>query len=171
MAAYLSFLLSSPAVFPNPERLDPTRPKKSYILMGSGLHFCCESMVPLPCLSSFTERNETQLALAWSRLASYPCCAKVSRPRLRHFAIAMLTSCFSVFKLKNLRRAPGQQGKFIKCVCDRFYSFARRINILLFGRVHEDLGHEHDACTINMYLDHNAKESPVPTSLVIEYDA
>lgn len=51
-----------------------------------------------------------------------------------------------VFRLKNLRRAKGQQGSF------------QRVEKMLGG--------------INMkfYLDANAKENPIPTSLVVEYD-
>lgn len=51
-----------------------------------------------------------------------------------------------VFKLKNIRRATGRQGKFHTV--------------------------EHDIAGVNqrLYLDANAKESPIPTSLVIEYD-
>lgn len=51
-----------------------------------------------------------------------------------------------VFKLKNVRRAPGRQGRFHTV--------------------------EHDIAGVNarLYLDGNAKESPVPTNLVIEYD-
>lgn len=52
-----------------------------------------------------------------------------------------------VFKLKNLRRAPGRLGKFAIV--------------------------EHDLAGLKMrqYLDSNAKESPIPTSLTLEYDA
>lgn len=51
-----------------------------------------------------------------------------------------------VFKLKNVRRAKGRHGKFHTV--------------------------EHNIAGVNqrLYLDGNAKESPVPTSLVIEYD-
>lgn len=100
-----------PAKFPNPERMDPTRDPKSYILLGNGLHFCFGARLVAPSI------------------------------------VAMLRE---VFCLKNLRRAPGVRGRFIK--------------------VHEDLGHNRDACTINMYVDMTCAESPVPTSLVVEYD-
>jgi len=52
-----------------------------------------------------------------------------------------------VFKLKNVRRAPGKLGKFTIV--------------------------EHDLAGIKMrhYLDSSAKESPIPTSLTLEYDA
>jgi len=51
-----------------------------------------------------------------------------------------------VFKLKNLRRAPGAQGHFTVV--------------------------EHEFAGVNMrhYLDGNAKESPIPTTLTLEYD-
>jgi len=52
-----------------------------------------------------------------------------------------------VFKLKNVRRAPGKLGRF---------------SIV-----------EHDLAWIKLrhYLDSNSKESPIPTSLTLEYDA
>lgn len=52
-----------------------------------------------------------------------------------------------VFKLKNIRRAPGKQGHFSVV--------------------------EHEFAGVNMrqYLDANAKESPIPTTLTLEYDA
>jgi Cytochrome P450 len=52
-----------------------------------------------------------------------------------------------VFRLKNVRRAPGKQGTFTIV--------------------------EHELAGINMrhYLDSSAKESPIPTSLTLEYDA
>jgi hypothetical protein len=51
-----------------------------------------------------------------------------------------------VFKLKNLRRAPGKQGRFAMT--------------------------EHDVAGIKMrhYLDASSRESPIPTSLTLEYD-
>lgn len=51
-----------------------------------------------------------------------------------------------VFRLKNVRRAPGPQGKFHTV--------------------------EHDIAGVSqrLYLDGTAKESPIPTNLVIEYD-
>jgi hypothetical protein len=51
-----------------------------------------------------------------------------------------------VFKLKNIRRAPGKQGKF--------------------QIVEHDIG----GVKARLYLDGNAKESPIPTTLVVEYD-
>jgi len=52
-----------------------------------------------------------------------------------------------VFKLKNVRRAPGKLGKFTIV--------------------------EHDLAGIKLrnYLDSSSKESPIPTSLTLEYDA
>ncbi|KAI8816475.1 linoleate diol synthase [Fimicolochytrium jonesii] len=35
-----------PKGFPNPEKLDPKRPRHSYLLLGWGLHFCCEYASP-----------------------------------------------------------------------------------------------------------------------------
>ena len=51
-----------------------------------------------------------------------------------------------VFKLKNLRRAAGRQGQFTIV--------------------------EHQLAGVSMkkYLDANAKESPIPTTLTLEYD-
>jgi hypothetical protein len=51
-----------------------------------------------------------------------------------------------VFKLKNIRRAKGKQGKF------------------------QIVEHEIGGVKARMYLDGNAKESPIPTTLVVEYD-
>lgn len=100
-----------PKAFPNPERLDPTRDPRSYILLGAGLHVCFGARLVAPAIVSML------------------------RP---------------IFRLKNLRRAPGPRGKLI--------------------RLHEDLGHDGDACRIYMYLDQFCKEGPIPSSLVIEYD-
>jgi cytochrome P450 len=52
-----------------------------------------------------------------------------------------------VFKLKNIRRAPGKQGRFTVV--------------------------EHDLAGVKMrhYLDASSKESPIPVSLTLEYDA
>jgi cytochrome P450 len=52
-----------------------------------------------------------------------------------------------VFKLKNLRRAPGPQGYFT--VIEREFA----------------------GVTLRYYLDANAHESPVPTTLTLQYDA
>ena len=51
-----------------------------------------------------------------------------------------------VFKLKNIRRAPGRQGRFAT------------------------VEHKVAGVTMRQYLDGNAKESPIPTSLTLEYD-
>ena len=55
-----------------------------------------------------------------------------------------------VFKLKNLRKAKGRAGHL--------------------NATHEDLGHLGDACRVQLYLDSHCKESPIPTSLTLEYD-
>jgi hypothetical protein len=52
-----------------------------------------------------------------------------------------------VFKLKNLRRAPGRQGKFAV------------------------VEHKFAGVRMKKYLDANSKESPIPTTLTLEYDA
>lgn len=51
-----------------------------------------------------------------------------------------------VFKLKNLRRAPGRQGHF------------------------SIIEHEFAGVKMRQYLDSNSKESPIPTTLTLEYD-
>jgi hypothetical protein len=51
-----------------------------------------------------------------------------------------------VFKLKNIRRGKGKQGVF------------------------HTAEHNIAGVTQRMYLDGSAKESPIPTTLVIEYD-
>jgi cytochrome P450 len=51
-----------------------------------------------------------------------------------------------VFKLKNLRRAVGRQGQFT--VVEREFAGVK----------------------MKRYLDANAKESPIPTTLTLEYD-
>ncbi|TVY47189.1 Psi-producing oxygenase A [Lachnellula occidentalis] len=51
-----------------------------------------------------------------------------------------------VFKLKNLRRAPGRQGHFTV------------------------VEHEFAGVKMRQYLDASAKESPIPTTLTLEYD-
>jgi len=97
-----------PAQFPDPEKLNPHRPFKDYILLGDGLHYCFGGRM-VGCSLAATLRE--------------------------------------VFKLKNVRRAPGKLGKF---------------SIV-----------EHDLAGVKMrhYLDSSSKESPIPTSLTIEYDA
>ena len=100
-----------PTVFPNPDRLDPTRDPKAYILLGAGIHFCFGARLVAPSI------------------------------------VSMLRE---VLLLKGLRRAKGQNGSFVK--------------------VHEDLGHNHDAARVFLYLDSACREGPVPSSLVVEYD-
>ncbi|PVH95983.1 heme peroxidase, partial [Periconia macrospinosa] len=96
-----------PLAFPEPEKLNPHRPFKDYILLGHGLHFCFGARL-VGCSLAATLRE--------------------------------------VFKLKNVRRAPGKQGRFTIT--------------------------EHDVAGVKMrhYLDSNARESPIPTSLVLHYD-
>jgi len=59
---------------------------------------------------------------------------------------ALAATLREVFKLRNIRRAPGKQGKFTKT--------------------------EHKLAGVSMrhYLDANSKESPIPTSLRLHYD-
>lgn len=35
-----------PEAFPDPETIDPKRPRDKYLLLGWGLHFCCEYRAP-----------------------------------------------------------------------------------------------------------------------------
>ncbi|KAH8594606.1 linoleate diol synthase [Bisporella sp. PMI_857] len=70
-----------------------------------------------------------------------------------HFCLgARLVGCSltatlrEVFKLKNIRRAPGRQGHF--------------------SIVH----HEFAGVQMRLYLDSNSTESPIPTTLTLEYD-
>ena len=65
----------------------------------------------------------------------------------RMVAPALVTTLKEIFKLKNLRRAPGKQGTFTTL--------------------------EHHVAGVNMrvYLDSSAKETPIPTSLTLIYDA
>ena len=62
-----------PVAFPNPEKLDPTRPLSSYTLLGHGLHYCFGA---------------------------------------RLVGTSLAATLREVFKLKNVRRAPGKQGQF-----------------------------------------------------------
>lgn len=59
---------------------------------------------------------------------------------------AIAATLKEVFKLKNVRRAEGSRGKF------------------------STLNHEVAGVKMKVYLDANAKESPIPTTLNIEYD-
>lgn len=92
-----------PTVFPNPTKLDPTRPKSAYILLGHGLHFCLGA-------------------------------------RLTDTAI--LASIKTIFKLKNLRRAPGRGGSFV--------------------RISEPFA---EGLETHLYLDQNSGETPAPVTL------
>lgn len=96
-----------PVQFPNPEKIDPNRPRKDYILLGNGLHYCFGA---------------------------------------RLVACSLAATLKEVFKLKNLRRAPGRQGNF--------------------ARVYSEIA----GVRMTKYLDANAHESPIPTTLVLEYD-
>lgn len=64
----------------------------------------------------------------------------------RFVTSSLVASLKAVFKLKNLRRAPGPQGHFTKTV----FEFA--------------------GVKMIKYLDVNAAESPIPTTLTLEYD-
>ena len=65
----------------------------------------------------------------------------------RLIAAALGATLKEVFKLKNLRRAPGARGRFIVVK-------------------HEIAG----GVVMKKYLDANAKESPIPTTLTLEFD-
>ncbi|KAL8290495.1 hypothetical protein RQP46_002753 [Phenoliferia psychrophenolica] len=97
-----------PVAFPNPTKLDPTRPQSAYILLGYGLHFCFGA-----------------------RLAD----------------VAIMASIKTIFKLKNLRRAEGRAGSFIKTTS-------------LFA----------GGLEINTYLDQSSAEVPAPVTLHVLYD-
>lgn len=64
----------------------------------------------------------------------------------RLVAPALVSTLKEIFKLKNLRRAPGKQGHFSTL--------------------------EHQVAGVNMrvYLDANSRESPIPTTLTLIYD-
>lgn len=96
-----------PLAFPNPEKIDPTRPLSSYTLFGYGMHVCFGQRVAGLALSAILKE---------------------------------------VFKLNNLRRAPGRPGK-------------------LHLREHEVAG-----VNFRLYIDSNSKESPVPTTMRVLYD-
>ena len=96
-----------PIAFPNPEKLDPTRPVSSYTLLSPGLNF------------SFGARL---------------------------VVCSLAATLMQVFKLKNLRRAPGPQGHFLV------------VSHVLAG------------VEMSIYLDDHAKESPIPTTLTLQYD-
>ncbi|KAK4541311.1 hypothetical protein LTR36_008069 [Oleoguttula mirabilis] len=96
-----------PVAFPDPEKLNPHRSFKDYILLGHGLHYCFGARIVGPAIAATLKE---------------------------------------VFKLKNVRRAAGKAGRFTVI--------------------------ENEVAGIKMrqYLDGNAKESPIPTSLMLEYD-
>jgi hypothetical protein len=96
-----------PVAFPNPEKLDPTRPVSSYTLLGHGLHFCFGA---------------------------------------RLVGASLAATLREVFKLKNIRRAAGKHGHFTV------------------------VGHKFAGVTMRKYLDANAQESPIPSTLTLEYD-
>lgn len=96
-----------PAAFPDPEKLDPTRPLKDYTLLGHGMHACFGA---------------------------------------RLVGTALAATLREVFKLKNVRRAPGKQGR------------------LTF--VESEVG----GVKLKRYLDASSRESVVPTSLTLHYD-
>ena len=64
----------------------------------------------------------------------------------RLVAPALVSTLKEVFRLRNLRRAPGRSGRFSTV--------------------------EHQLAGVNMraYLDANSRESPIPTSLTLIYD-
>ncbi|KAF2675839.1 heme peroxidase [Lentithecium fluviatile CBS 122367] len=97
-----------PTAFPEPEKLNPHRPLKDYILLGHGLHFCFGARL-VGCSLAATLRE--------------------------------------VFRLKNVRRAPGRQGRFTITE-------------------HEIAG----GVKMRHYLDASSRESPIPTSLTLHYD-
>jgi hypothetical protein len=96
-----------PEQFPNPEKLDPHRPFKDYILLGDGIHYCFGA---------------------------------------RLVGCSLASTLKEVFRLKNVRRARGRQGHF--------------------SRVEEEFA----GVRFRKYLDANSGESPIPTTLTIEYD-
>jgi hypothetical protein len=96
-----------PVAFPNPEKLDPHRPRDSYTLLGHGLHYCFGA---------------------------------------RLVGTSLAATLREVFKLKNIRRAPGKQGRF--ATTERKFA----------------------GVSMKHYLDSNSKESPIPSTLTLEYD-
>jgi hypothetical protein len=96
-----------PSAFPNPEKLDPTRPFSDYTLLGHGLHYCFGA---------------------------------------RLVGTSLAATLREVFKLKNVRRAKGKLGHF------------------------SITEHEFAGVKMRHYLDASAKESPIPTTLTLEYD-
>ena len=105
--AAISVAAMDPVQFPNPEKLNPHRPFKDYILLGNGMHDCFGA---------------------------------------RLVGKSLAATLKEVFKLKNLRRADGRQGHFSKT-----YTTLAGVKM-------------------TKYLDANSNESPIPTTLVLEYD-
>ncbi|KAF3920745.1 hypothetical protein ABW20_dc0100857 [Dactylellina cionopaga] len=97
-----------PAAFPEPEKINPTRPLADYASLGGGLASCYGSKL---------------------------------------IGAALAATLREVFRLKNVRKAGGKLGNFTT--------------------MHHEIG----GVKWKFYLDDNAKESPVPTSLTLEYDA
>ncbi|KAE8227785.1 hypothetical protein CF326_g7306 [Tilletia indica] len=98
-----------PQAFPDPEKLDPHRPRENYILLGAGIHFCFGARLIGPAIAGMLKE---------------------------------------IFKLPNVRRAPGRQGSFVQ-VTDKVA----------------------DEVATHLFLDHLSRESPMPTSLVLEFDS
>jgi cytochrome P450 len=95
-----------PAAFPDPKKLDPHRPRDTYLTMGFGMHACFG----------------------------------------RRLAVTGLTAMIKeIFKLKGLKRANGKLGQFTT--------------------VEQDIG----SVKKRLWLDANARESTVPTTLTLEY--
>ena len=116
-----------PEAFPNPEKLDPFRPLSSYILLGHVSDYNC---IKAPAL--YTNQAVFQgLHFCFG--------ARLVGP-------ALVATLKEVFKLKNLRRAPGRQGHLNEVV------------------------HEVAGVPMKSYLDQNSKESPIPTTMTLEYD-
>lgn len=103
----ISSAAMDPLQFPEPEKLNPHRPFKDYILLGHGLHYCFGS---------------------------------------RLVGASLAATLKEVFKLKNIRRAPSRAGRLCAVT------------------------HEIGGVQMKKYLDANSKESPIPTTLTIEYD-
>lgn len=64
----------------------------------------------------------------------------------RMVGVSLAATLKEVFKLKNVRKAPGKLGRF------------------------SVIEHEFGGVKMRKYLDANAKESPIPTTLTLEYD-
>ncbi|PWN51100.1 linoleate diol synthase [Violaceomyces palustris] len=97
-----------PKYFPDPEKLDPYRPRNSYILLGDGLHYCFGARLIGSSLGAILKE---------------------------------------VFRLKNVRRAPGSGGRL--------------------ASIEEEIA---EGVKAKLYIDRNATETPIPTSMRLEYD-